>query len=52
MTRTERPKVENPFNHKVTVKFNEEEHQIMDKNFDIIDQDFLVENVQAKIIVW
>lgn len=29
MARTGRPKTEKPFDHKVTVKFKEEEYQIM-----------------------
>jgi len=29
MARTGRPKAEKPFDHKVTVKFKEEEYQIM-----------------------
>ena len=29
MARTGRPKVERPYDHKVTVKFKEEEYQIM-----------------------
>lgn len=29
MTRTGRPKADKPFDHKVTVKFKEEEYQIM-----------------------
>ena len=29
MARTGRPKADNPFDHKVTVKFKEEEYQIM-----------------------
>lgn len=29
MARTGRPKVEKPYDHKVTVKFKEEEYQVM-----------------------
>lgn len=29
MARTGRPKVERPYDHKVTVKFKEEEYQVM-----------------------